>query len=341
MFSWLDGWTSAWPSPPAKHERKGQVVDEEEHTSSLVSQRAAGARNLFLLLPEDTLSNITVSLLMIDAKGSRWGRACVDARASFLSASSLLARQGIAWWTGSGVPLTCPAIPEPGFSLSVDEGVLSRLVKGLNYKDIDLINEGWLTNFSIDAIFLASGVPLLREGYLLQPVAGALVVSAALAGIVGTQMGIGTLPITFTFPCFWSRKGVHQSIADAAVIFAPVNVGGNHWIAVRISKKHQLCEVFNSTKTPGNDCHIPQLCILLKILDGAGVPGAQNYRTVFYNSPQAWRQTDGSSCGIFCALIITSLVQGSRVHVKQKDMKMWRKHLHGMVTKSAEALHSS
>lgn len=85
-----------------------------------------------------------------------------------------------------------------------------------------------------------------------------------------------------------------------------------------------LVEIFNSLPGKGST----SLVGLLRVLAGFGLDGVQAFRCVIHDEHPAWSQTDGSSCGIFCALIIVSLVRGLRVHVRQDDVKVWRAFLH-------------
>ena len=85
-----------------------------------------------------------------------------------------------------------------------------------------------------------------------------------------------------------------------------------------------LVEIFNSLPGKGST----SLVGLLRVLAGFGLDGVQAFRCVIHDEHPAWSQTDGSSCGIFCALIIVSLVRGLRIHVRQDDVKVWRAFLH-------------
>ena len=94
--------------------------------------------------------------------------------------------------------------------------------------------------------------------------------------------------------------------------------------AVCIVKACALVEIFNSLPGKGST----SLVGLLRVLAGFGLDGVQAFRCVIHDEHPAWSQTDGSSCGIFCALIIVSLVRGLRIHVRQDDVKVWRAFLH-------------
>ena len=101
-------------------------------------------------------------------------------------------------------------------------------------------------------------------------------------------------------------------------------------------KQHSLVEVFNSLKSPSDPTSCNELKGLLQIRDGCGVQGAQAFPCVFHNKHPAWKQRDGSSCGIFCAIIVVSLVRGLRVHVLHKEIKTWRSFLHHELVKEVD-----
>ena len=110
-----------------------------------------------------------------------------------------------------------------------------------------------------------------------------------------------------------------------------------HSCAVCIVKACSLVETFNSLPGTGGK----ELQDLLLILEGFGVDGARAFRCVTHDAHVAWKQTDGSACGVFCALIIASLVRGLRIRVLQYEMEKWRAYLHAEVVKKGNSIITS
>ena len=354
-LDWLDGWTTTWNDCAGEEERQTAV---KLVTLDARSKRvhATGAKlpppGLFLMeLPADLLERLTLKVLSIDRKGSRWARTCTTSLKLYCDARAQLESEGMAWWTGSGRPMRPPAVPDLPWVDGVAEvsASPSKLVHGMDNGDVARIRRGWLTNFSIDAILLALDCPTLRRSYVVPPTHhedGTLVLSACLGGFAQhpawlTGAWISENKITFPTTCFWGRADVCEQIANTAVLLAPLHVGSNHWVLARVSQAHSLVEVFNSLPSPHNAGSCPELKGLLQILEGCGVKGAHAFRVVFHCAHPAWTQTDSVSCGIYCAVVAAALVHGRRVLVRQRDIKKWRKCLVKVVLAEIESVKDS
>ena len=111
MSSWLNGWSSEWGEPWLMDE-----VDLAARVSTKDNKRAHKTTNThmeLMSLPEDLLAGVTMMILLIDTKGSRWARTCKACNELFKGARLELFIDGIAWWTGSKEPSTPPPIMEP------------------------------------------------------------------------------------------------------------------------------------------------------------------------------------------------------------------------------------
>ena len=335
-LDWSNEWVSAWPEPAEPVRQKFARKDLCKNEPN--DQFAENGGVSLLDLPEDILKRVTETLLLNDAKGSTFARTCMEANELFLPAKHRLVEKGYAWWTGTGPPLH-PWTIDPAADPK-EEGVLvldklGFFVQGLDVKDLGLIATkcGWLTNFSIDAILLALGCPVLCATYVAQPQDGTLVLSAGLGGL-GYHGDVALKhvgPVTLNEGCFWQRADVRGLICNAARLVIPLNVDGNHWVVVRVARAFEKVEVFNSTKSPSDASTCMGLQGLLRLLEGVGVTRAGGFHVVFHNSHLAWKQTDGSSCGIFASLIACSLVRGLRISLLQEDMLAWRAYLHKIV----------
>ena len=226
----------------------------QEHARPQISSKGNTQPPAYAHMPEDVLAGLTNMILLADAKGSRCARTCKTLDHLFVEASKSLVCNGIAWWTGSGQPYVPPPLPdikEPSPMIIIEKATaeMAKYVYGMEVKDVVRISSGWLTNFSIDAILVALGCPVLlcggRRGsgsYVAHPIEGVPVLSAELSGLCVYPMRDAQS---------WGRdEDIHHKVRSASIVIVPLIVGGNHWVAVRIVKVHRLVEVFNSLEGP-------------------------------------------------------------------------------------------
>ena len=341
-MDWRHGWTSAWPEPERWPEPLLEREDERRIVRRIVEgNRAQGTSTSvtsfrLMSLPDELLAGLTIMILMVDTKGLRWAGVSQLSKQLFVCAHAQLTRDGVAWWTGCGEPHHPPPLPPVNEVIDATLN-FSKFLRGMEYKDVARINtsDGWLNTFSIDAILAAMGCSVLspRDPYVAQPIEGSLVLSAQLGGLATLRL-MTEYPQGFPTTSFWGRADVRQAIDFASCFIIPLNVGHNHWVAARVVKAHSVVEIFNSMAA---QCRDLELTRLLQLLESCGVVGARAYRIIHHNSHPAWRQTDGAACGIFCSLIILSLVRGARVCVFQRDVALWRSHLCHVVLEAVGA----
>ena len=258
---WLNVWCSAWPEPS----------DDDAHPSCRVRldpkfiKVATTTAPPLMMMPEDVLTGLTKMVLLMDAKGSRFGRTCKAAYKLFCEVTVSFVSDGVAWWTGSGEPFRPLSVPD---LMTVSYGSPEMLdnaakklkwhVYGIDGGDIERILSGWLTNFSIDCILVAMGCPIVLSGgsYVARPVEGMLVLSAQLGGLSkwghleGAKWSRGSATITFPRTSFWGREDVVERINTASILIIPLNIGDNHWVAIRVVKVRALAH-----------SHVPLTCI--------------------------------------------------------------------------------
>ena len=228
MLSWLRGWISAWPKPALKVEQQSDAI-----VLSHAPKRAQATTRIsieLMSLPEELLAVVTMKILLVDTKGSRWARTCKAFNEHFVVAHEQLSHDGIAWWTGNGEPHRPPPLLEVPVEQEVSLLKCSDLVYGMDHKDIARIHSGWLTNFSIDAILVTMDCPIIipHGAYVAQPVNGALVLSAQLSGLCMPRTMM-EFPMGFPATSFWGRADVCAQIRAASCINIPLNVDNNHW----------------------------------------------------------------------------------------------------------------
>jgi hypothetical protein len=338
-MSWLLGWSSsAWPDSSTKEKIECDVLVDAKRAHVSTSPHVVEPDRVQLLsLPADVLSGLTLVILLNDTKGSRFARVSKACLELFLEASQACVRDGVAWWTGSGLPaqpLPMPHLPTDDVIENVRD-TARKYVLGMQFDDVEGIKSGWLNNFCIDAILVASGCPILHPNasYVARPIDGTIVLSASLSSLADPS-GDAT---PFSRTSFWGCPDVRKSMRLASCLIVPLHVNDNHWVAVRVAKSHSLVEVFDPLNAKVRSWKRSSLGAckslqdLLQVLEACGVQGARGYRCIFHNSRRVWRQTDDHSCGIFTSVIIVSLSRGLRVHVLQEDMEAWRASLHRVV----------
>ena len=143
-------------------------------------------------LPEDVQARLIKMILLGDAKGSRFARTCKTSHKLYIEVMTSLVIDGVAWWTGSGEPYRPLPVPDPKedpmcsrWRLHKAATMLKMHVYGVDEGDMARILNGWLTNFSIDAILVAMGCPIVlgSGSYVAPPVEGMLVLSAQVVGL--------------------------------------------------------------------------------------------------------------------------------------------------------------
>ena len=242
-MDWLGGWDSAWPSPRRRDRGPLGACDFSVTLDTKFSRCATTNRLELMSIPGDLLAGLTKMILRVDAKGSRWAATCKASKELFHQVRESLVREGFAWWTGTGEPYLLPKKadrPDPTISSQNTMGGLQAYVSGIQWEDVVRISSGWLTNFSIDAILVALGCPILLPGapYVARPVEGMLLLSAQLGGLANPHWNTKAQGIPWQFPrtAFWGREDVLEQICMASILIVPLNVHGNHWVVARIVK---------------------------------------------------------------------------------------------------------
>ena len=186
---------------------------------------------ILMSLPVDLIDRLTMMILLNDTKGSLWARTCKIAHAMFLDVSKKLAQNGFAWWIGTGPPYRPSAPPFYVEAVNLSRK-LGKFCRGMEVKDLERITQGWLTNFSIDAILLALHCPIICPGrpYVAQPnVAQPLVLSAGLGELHIPALNREFWPanlhedgaITFPKTSLWGCDGVLKLIRNASSLIVP------------------------------------------------------------------------------------------------------------------------
>jgi hypothetical protein len=186
---------------------------------------------------------------------------------------------------------------------------------------------GWLSNFAVDA-YMSKLMPLLAHAEPGAPrvfLPGAHSLSLFAKGTLGfiSENGEnGEIDFERTDQLRARAKGV---LAGAEELYVNFNLGNYHWALMRVSFKHQRCEIYDSTGHT-KEIHGRKLLLGLQELTEVDV---SKWVVVLYETPASGmaQQTDGKSCGVFLCITAAHLLSDAELPDIQADIKAWRRHI--------------
>jgi hypothetical protein len=295
--------------------------------------KTTAAAATFLDLPLEILA------VIIEKVFKQWTRATVVMRVSKQlrtitnDVKQRLEMNVYVWWTGSADPMVfgdpIEADKIEGLSTMRNSDLQLMGVMGAGVEDVQkLMRHGWWLNNFVIALAMVASMPSSEHILGISPetstaVHSTLFIAPGLMHVLGGG---------FQSPRLWHSAALLSALCCADVLLIPMNMDNDHWIPVRVSRHSNIVEAFMLMQSAHEkDRASLYIIALVKYLVDAHflTPSAR----VRLHASRAWKQQDGSSCGLLTLIILLSLQKGQRLSINPKDDPMcWRAHFAQVIT---------